>query len=96
MTDCTMQVINFTVLSLKHVWHEQEIQEYVLKATGGASSSDPFEVNVATFGHAGIVRQDQYTLQYCAPNACCWRLSQGMSPEEINQYVEKQGGVPAV
>lgn len=90
----------FSPLLSDCVWREQEIQEYVLKATGGASSSDPFEVSMARAAHCGVSRHIQ-TIKLQGgwkeqANACCELMLQGMSPEEINQYVEKQGQIPAL
>ena len=57
----------------------QQIQEYVSKAAEGATSADPFEVRLFWDCCCGVISIAHL----------CW-LHQGMSPEEINSYLERQ------
>ncbi len=73
----------------------QEIQQYVQTATEGASSEDPFEVRqhqglLCFRGSDGPFCPSRSRERYKHSNTGIMCL-QGMSPEEINAYMEEHG-----
>lgn len=73
----------------------EEIQEYVQQQTG-ASDDDPFEVSKIS----ELQRIENYVHPMPVGAQCVNQIltmlvaSQGMSPEEINAWVEEHGGPP--
>ena len=64
----------------------------MLSATGGATSSDPFEVSKLPW-QLLVCRMKLDMLRI---GVLCMLCRQGMSPEEINEYVQQHGQVAAM
>jgi hypothetical protein len=63
----------------------QDIQKYVEQATAGATTKDPYDVGLLTL-LSWTCSFSQFVVSQLASH---FVMLQGMTPEEINEYVER-------